>query len=68
MNKYCILITLSLISTFSSAQTDCGPYKVSMVQTQTNDLLVLLRSQNGKESWKFIGLCLRHQQNLTWVY
>lgn len=38
------------------AHTNCGPYKLSMIQTEPDKLLVLLKSQSGQKFWKVISL------------
>lgn len=55
MKKIIVLIFILLFCTQSFAQVDCGPYKVMSIQTQETDLLALLKSANGRESWKQIG-------------
>lgn len=55
MKKTIVLIFILLFCTQSFAQVDCGPYKVMSIQTQETDLLALLKSQSGQESWKQIG-------------
>lgn len=55
MKRIISLIVTICICNLSFAQVDCGPYRVMQIQTQDTDLLVLLKSQNGQESWKQIG-------------
>lgn len=55
--KYILVLIFSMFfCNLSFAQVDCGPYKVMSIQTQETDLLALLKSQNGRESWRQIGL------------
>lgn len=55
MKKIIVLIVSLFFCNISFAQVDCGPYKVMQIQTQDTDLLALIKSQNGRESWKQIG-------------
>lgn len=55
MKNIIVLIFSMLFCNLCFAQVDCGPYKVMSIQTQETDLLALLKSQNGQESWKQIG-------------
>jgi|GEM_PF-3286508 len=55
MKKNIVLIVSLFVCNISFAQVDCEPYKVMQIQTQDTDLLALLKSSSGRESWKQIG-------------
>ncbi len=54
MKKYIVFLLFFILSE-TYAATDCGPYKVTMIQSQTTDLLVLFKNSNDLEIWKNIG-------------
>ncbi|MFC5080996.1 hypothetical protein VTH8203_01580 [Vibrio thalassae] len=60
MKKILLMILASLMASQSYA-VDCGPVEIKAIQSQKEDVLVLIKG-NGLEAWKSLGL---HSQQST---
>jgi len=56
MIKIVLSLSICIFSSTALAVTNCGPYKVKTIQTQSNDILVEFLASNGTSYFKQIGL------------
>ncbi|MBJ9901588.1 hypothetical protein [Acinetobacter bereziniae] len=49
------LLSLVICTSAKAAQTECGPYNVSIIQSENPGVLVFLRDTNGNEVVKALG-------------